>query len=104
LIHLAEHSLPSSTSFRKHWANTHAVTVDNIIVFSQEPGLDSIWFWAHELQHVEQYRTLGISGFAAEYTSDYQRLEDEANKKADQAVNDAAEISKLLAQLAQLTE
>jgi hypothetical protein len=90
--------------FQEMLGNTHAVTVDNIVVFSQNPGLENIWFWAHELQHAEQYRALGISGFAAEYTSNYQRLEDEANKKADQAANDAEEIGKLLAQLAELNK
>jgi hypothetical protein len=56
------------------------------------------------LQHVEQYRSLGISGFAAEYTSNHKRMEDEANKKADQAVADAAEISELLNKLAELAK
>lgn len=64
--------------------HAHAVTVDDVIVFSQEPGQSeqAVRFWAHELQHVVQYTELGVAGFAMRYVTDYQSLESEAEAKA----------------------
>lgn len=62
----------------------HAVTVDEVMVFSQEPGQSesAVRWWAHELQHVAQYGQLGVAGFASRYVTDYQSLEGEAEAKA----------------------
>jgi len=60
-----------------------AVTIDDIVAFSRIPEPSELEFWAHEVQHTVQYRRLGgIDGFAAEYTRNYQGLEDEANAVA----------------------
>lgn len=62
-----------------------AVTLDDVLVFSSESASQNVWLWAHELGHVEQYRRLGIEGFAARYVSDWRRLESEATRRADRA-------------------
>ncbi|MGC1691873.1 MAG: hypothetical protein WA756_18360, partial [Pseudolabrys sp.] len=56
--------------FQEAFADNHAVTADNIIVFAKPPSSKDIWFWAHEMQHTVQYKNLGIDGFAAKYTMD----------------------------------
>ncbi|CAN5392688.1 hypothetical protein BH10PSE7_BH10PSE7_29660 [soil metagenome] len=66
----------------------HAVTIDNIIVFSKEPGgVADLFFWAHEIQHTVQYKNLGIDGFAAKYEVDHASLERDADEVAERAVN-----------------
>jgi hypothetical protein len=71
------------TRFGDAVGGTSAVTIDDIVAFSQIPEPSELEFWAHEVEHVVQYRRLGgIDGFAAEYTRSYQRLEDEANAVA----------------------
>jgi len=48
-----------------------AVTLGDIIVFRyQESALYDIGLWAHELEHVKQYKLLGIDNFS-EYYGDY---------------------------------
>lgn len=48
-----------------------AITYDNVIVFRYEASARyDVGLWAHELEHVKQYRLLGIDGFA-EYYADY---------------------------------
>ena len=39
--------------------------------------------WAHELAHVEQYRRMGVDGFAAAYITDWRAIEREATRRAD---------------------
>jgi hypothetical protein len=39
------------------------------------------------MQHTVQYKNLGIDGFAAKYTMDSSAMENEANQKGDQAVD-----------------
>ena len=73
--------------FQEAFADSHAVTADNIIVFAKPPSSKDIWFWAHEMQHTVQYKNLGIDGFAAKYTMDSSAMENEANQKGDQAVD-----------------
>jgi hypothetical protein len=71
------------TRFGDAVGGTSAVTIDDIVAFSQIPEPSELEFWAHEVEHTVQYRRLGgIDGFAAEYTRSYQRLEDEANRVA----------------------
>lgn len=63
----------------------HAVTMDDIIVFSRAPG-DSYHWWAHELQHVMQYRAWGLSEFSRRYTLHWVDVEADANAKADAVI------------------
>lgn len=82
--------------FQEASADNHAVTADNIIVFAKPPSSKDLWFWAHEMQHTVQYKNLGIDGFAAKYTTDSGAMENEANQKADQAVDNANEMVRLM--------
>jgi len=71
------------TRFGDAVGGTSAVTIDDIVAFSQIPEPSELEFWAHEVEHTVQYRRLGgIDGFAAEYARNYQGLEDEANAVA----------------------
>jgi len=63
-----------------------AVTLDHVIVFSDEESLNNVWLWAHELKHVEQYERWGIKTFALNYLQDYQSVENEANEYAGQVL------------------
>lgn len=73
-------------------SDNHAVAIDDIIVFSKDPGTDAIFFWAHEIQHTAQYHELGIEGFATKYIENHQALEDDADNKAKEAVAKASVI------------
>jgi hypothetical protein len=94
----AEETLPAiinevQTNFGEAVGGHSAVTIDNIIAFSEIPEPSAVDFWAHEIQHVMQYRKLGgIDAFAAAYTKDYRRLEDDANAVAQKAVIDAQKV------------
>ena len=94
----AEGSLPAiinevQTNFGEAVGGQSAVTIDNLIAFSEIPDLSSVDFWAHEIQHVMQYRQLGgIDAFAAAYTRDYRQLEGDANAVAQKAVIDAQNV------------
>jgi len=59
-----------------------AVTLQDVIVFSDAAVARNVWLWAHELAHMEQYRRLGTQGFAARYAADWRGLEAEANRRA----------------------
>lgn len=72
----------------KDWfqSSDNAVTADNIIIFSTDPGRNVAW-WAHELQHVVQFDTMGVDTFAFKYAKDFgKELEGDANKKMNQIV------------------
>jgi hypothetical protein len=94
----AEGTLPAiindvQTEFGDAVGGQSAVTVDTVIAFSEIPHPSSIDFWAHEIQHVMQYRQLGgIDAFAAAYTRDYAELESDANAVARKAVSDAQNV------------
>lgn len=94
----AEASLPAiinqvQTNFGEAVNGQSAVTVDDVIAFSQIPELSSVDFWAHEIQHVMQYRQLGgIDAFAAAYAADYRKLEGDAKAVSDKAVIDAQDV------------
>ncbi|MFN3513882.1 MAG: hypothetical protein ACK41C_12595 [Phenylobacterium sp.] len=59
-----------------------AVTLDDVVVFSDHAMVVNVWLWAHELAHVEQYRRRGIDRFAFDYITDWRALEAEANARA----------------------
>lgn len=65
-----------------------ALTLDNVIVFSDEESLDNLWLWVHELKHVEQYDRWGIRTFAGNYLENYQSIENEANEYAAQVLRE----------------
>lgn len=63
-----------------------AVTLGRVVVFAH-PGLaDNLWLWAHELAHVEQYRRLGVDGFAAAYLADWAGMEAQATARGNAVV------------------
>ena len=65
----------------------HAMTVDDLILFSSEPSTADIWMWAHELHHVRQFRVLGgVDAFAAAYLRDCEAIEKEADDRANRAL------------------
>lgn len=56
-----------------------AVTLVDVIVFrNRDDALSDLALWAHELKHVQQYRELGVNGFAQQYVRNYHTLEDPA--------------------------
>lgn len=90
-------SLPGAINFLKERSDdNHAVTVGNIIVFARDPGLNNVHFWAHETQHTVQYAKLGVSGFAAKYSTDFAALEKEAEEMAVKADRDAEVIIRFI--------
>lgn len=94
----AEGSVPAifrelQASFGEAVGGEYAVTIGNLIAFSEIPKPSEIDFWAHELRHVVQYRQLGgIDAFAAAYTRDFKKLEGEANAASRQGVRDAQKV------------
>lgn len=73
----------------------HAVVVGDIIVFSDEVPSSNLFFWGHELHHVDQYSQMGFEEFAAKYQSDYKGIEAEADDVGKQAVEDAEIVVKV---------
>ena len=53
--------------FREEMGNRGAITLDDVIVFSNANGANDAHLWAHELEHVRQYEQLGVDGFAQAY-------------------------------------
>lgn len=65
--------------------NEHAVTVDNLIIFTKEPDFDDIddlVFVSHELFHVKQYKDWGVDKFAFNYLKNSRAIEDQAKAAA----------------------
>lgn len=61
--------------------DVNAVTlIDTIIFRNAADAEDNVALWAHELQHVLQYQTLGVEEFARRYTRNYDELEAPAYK------------------------
>lgn len=59
-----------------------AVTLHDVIVFSDAGVAQNVWLWAHELAHMEQYRRMGLDGFAVRYVTDWRLLEAQASSRA----------------------
>lgn len=56
-----------------------AVTLIDVVVFRNRGDAQAdLALWAHELKHVQQYRELGVNGFAQQYVRNYHTLEDPA--------------------------
>lgn len=60
-----------------------AIALNRQVVFSSTRLTENVWMWAHELAHVEQYRRMGVDGFAAAYITDWRAIEREATRRAD---------------------
>ena len=63
-----------------------AVTLGDVIVFKTPSAAMSRRLFAHELVHVDQYRTLGIGTFARRYAANPEPIEEEARTKARKVV------------------
>lgn len=61
-----------------------AVTLDNIIVFSNRNVMTDIELWAHEMTHVLQYHKMGVESFANMYIIASGELEGQAKNYAGQ--------------------
>jgi hypothetical protein len=64
------------------FAKDNAVSLPGIIVFPSEPGTaeNSLFWWAHEMRHLQQYREMGgAEGFAWAYIKEYRTLEADAD-------------------------
>lgn len=59
-----------------------AVTLGSVIVFKTQGASKNRSLFAHELQHVDQFRKLGIGGFARRYAEDPGSIEAEARATA----------------------
>lgn len=79
---LAGQDLGVGTLLARWYYEEGAVTLRDVIVFSDDEVARNVWLWAHELAHVEQYRRYGIDGFARRYATDWRALEAEANARA----------------------
>jgi hypothetical protein len=62
--------------------NAAAVTLVDTIVFRQSSHVSDLSLWAHELHHVEQYRSWGVDGFASRYAFSWNQVEAEARDRA----------------------
>lgn len=60
-----------------------AFTLDYVIVFADEGGIEDLWLWAHELTHVQQYERWGIETFARFYITNHRDVEKEAHDYAN---------------------
>jgi hypothetical protein len=65
-----------------------AVTLDDVIVYSNPSVAKHRWLVAHELTHVAQYEQLGLRDFARLYTLDWQLLERQASRNASRIIED----------------
>lgn len=67
-------------SYAIHDAGMAAITLEDVVVFrSNQDGFDPV-LWSHELTHVQQYRSLGVEGFAALYSVAWDALEQQARE------------------------
>src|SRR5699024_9332514 len=69
-------SAPGSlASFAFELRDKDAITLDDVIVFrTADKALDDV-LWAHELEHVRQYRRWGVGEFARRYLIDRHAVE-----------------------------
>jgi len=61
------------------YGEAYAITLERVIVFANaEDAQFNPTLWAHELTHVQQYRSWGLRNFAISYVRNYQSVEREA--------------------------
>lgn len=71
----------------KNWFNQEgAVTLDEVIVFSDAALTNNVELWAHELTHVLQYSQMGVETFAFQYSYDWNSLEGQARTNASNII------------------
>jgi Domain of unknown function (DUF4157) len=64
-----------------------AIALDTVLVFRSPGEANSVWLWAHELAHIEQYRRWGIDNFVKRYIRNHEAIEADANRRADEFMN-----------------
>jgi hypothetical protein len=64
-----------------------AIALDTVLVFRSHSEANSVWLWAHELAHIEQYRRWRIDNFVKRYIRNHEAVEAEANRRADEFMN-----------------
>jgi len=74
-----------ANSFR--FGDRAAIALDTVLVFRSFGEANSLWLWAHELAHIEQYRNWGIDDFTKRYIRDYDAIEIAASRRADEFMN-----------------
>jgi hypothetical protein len=63
--------------------DVEAITLEDIVVFDTNEHMQNDYItWAHELKHVEQYRSRGVETFANMYVTNSWVLENEAYNRA----------------------
>ncbi len=65
-----------------------AVTLDDVVVFTNRHAAHLVGLWAHEMTHVRQYEALGLDTFARCYALDWEGLEAEAAANAEHVLAD----------------
>jgi hypothetical protein len=60
-----------------------AVTLIDVVVFRGPSEADDLSIWAHELTHVDQYRSWGVHSFAVQYARNWRSVENPAYAKGD---------------------
>ena len=89
------------------WFNMEgAITLGEVIAFSDGMQAQDVEVWSHELTHVTQYEQLGIDTFAFEYSNDFTVLEGQARDNASRTMASiaAAETDKARAKPEELHE
>jgi hypothetical protein len=64
-------------------------------VFAKPPSSEDICYGPTKCSTLSSTKNLGIEGFAAKYTTDSGAMENEANQKGDQAVDNTNEMIRL---------
>ena len=71
-----------ANSFR--FGDRTAIALDTVLVFRSWQDANSLWLWAHELAHIEQYRAWGVDDFTKRYVRNFEAIEAAANRRADE--------------------
>jgi hypothetical protein len=71
----------ASNAFR--YGDAIAITLYDLIVFRDQATAQDLSVWAHELQHVQQFRGWGVLDFSKRYVRDHQAVENEAYATQD---------------------
>jgi len=61
-----------------------AIALDTVVVMRSWQDANSLWLWAHELAHIEQYRRWGIDDFTKRYIRNFDGIESDANRRANE--------------------
>lgn len=70
------------------YGGASAVTLIDVIVFKfSSDAYNNLELWAHELQHVKQFRDWGVRKFAIRYLRSWNSVENAAYKKQDKFVS-----------------